>query len=95
MKLDSKNNTFTKGIISGDIKPARVKKTHDKKGPLTTYYFPEFNCEVHAHFNDETREVIGRAHIKHGFSDEKLFIDNFILAMLRHHSEDKRTESEN
>jgi len=85
-------NAFVKGIVDGNIKAANVKKEHDDEGPLTTYDFPEFKCQVHAHFNDDTRELVGRAHIKSYSGDFVSFIDNYTLSMLRHHSEDKKNE---
>jgi len=87
------HNNFVKGIVSGNIKPATVKKEHDDEGQLTIYDFPEFKCQVHAHFNDETREVVGRTHIKSYSGDFMSFMDNYTLSMLRYHSEEKKTES--
>ncbi|NQT03150.1 MAG: hypothetical protein HQ580_14070 [Planctomycetes bacterium] len=88
-------DTFVKGIVSDKIKPATVKRQYDKEGePFTNYDFPEFKCQVHAHFNDEQREEIGICHIKLYGSEEMLsFVDNYALSMLRHHSEEKKTES--
>jgi len=89
MKIDKDN--FIKGIIKGEIKPSKVETKLDKKGqPLTIFYFPQFECQVHAHFTDEKREAIVPSHIVPYSRDPKdiLPIDNYTLAMLRHHAEE-------
>jgi len=78
---------FVKGIISGYIKPAKVTKQHDSKGPLTIYDFPEFRCQVCAHFSDEDGEITGECHIKpYGSAKLLSFVDNYALAMLRRYA---------
>jgi len=89
MVVDTK--AFVKGIISGEIKPSSVRTELDKQGNrFTIFDFPEFKCQIHSHFADVEREKITSAHIIPYSRDEKSedFLDNFALAVLRHHAEE-------
>ncbi len=80
---------FIKGIAGGTMKPASVKQTTDSNGPLMIFDFPDLKCQIHTHFNDEEYEAVGRSHIKSydGKEEEIDYLDNFTVAMLRHHVE--------
>ena len=89
MSIDA--DALIRGIISGDIKPAKVENKLDKEDkPLTVFDFPQFSCQIHAHFTDEEREEVALAHIVSYARKEKesLPIDNYTLAMLRHFAEE-------
>jgi len=64
-----------------------VKHEHDKEGkPFDVYDFPEFGCQIHVHFEDDSREEVGWSEVV-SYSREKLgFVDNRTIAMLRHYS---------
>lgn len=81
-------DAFTQAFVAGHLRPRKVKHKHDKRGPLFIYVFPEQKVEIHAHFNDERKELVGRAHIKTSSGKFIGFIDNFALAMLRHYAEE-------
>lgn len=79
------------GINGGTIRPSSFERKLDEKGhPLTIYNFPDYKCQVHAHFRDEAREEIIEAHIWTYSRKEKWPepIDNYTLGMLRHFSGD-------
>jgi hypothetical protein len=79
---------FLRSIILGRTRPKSVKRVFDKEGPLNIYDFPEFECHIHIHFNDEAREIIGRAEIKSHSGSKLGFVDNQTIAMLRHYAEE-------
>lgn len=57
---------------------------------MTVFDFPQFSCQIHAHFTDEDREAIALSKIVPYSRGEKdsLPIDNYTLAMLRHYAEE-------
>ncbi|MDZ7860635.1 MAG: hypothetical protein U5O15_08245 [Candidatus Krumholzibacteriota bacterium] len=91
-EVDKKFNSkaFMNGVLSGDIKPAKTTKDKDKNGsPFIWFDFPKYNCQIHAHYNDENYEKVGKALIILYSRDKSknIFINNYELAILRHYIE--------
>ncbi len=72
MKNDTENLKWTDSFIAkflnniktGKIKPKSCGNTNDKNGGLTSFSFPEYFCEIHVHWEDISREIIAKTHIK-------------------------------
>lgn len=84
---------FIRMILSGQLRPSRIVHELDRDGkPLTVYEFQLAEWKIHAHFADSEREIFLPSHIVpwhySGREDERIPIDNHILAMVRHYAEE-------
>lgn len=79
---------FLKGVKTGIIQPKSCGHTEDNTGPLTTFSFPNYFCEIHVHWKDINREEMSVAHIKDLRTNRRItsVVDTYTISMLRHFS---------
>lgn len=79
---------FLNGVKTGRIISSSCGHTADKDGPLTSFSFPKYGCEIHVHWKDENREEIAVAHIKDIITGKRIsnIVDTQTIAMLRYFS---------
>ena len=85
---NSNISEFLNGVKTGRILSASCGHTEDRDGPLTSFSFPDYFCEIHVHWKDSQREEMAKAHIKDlRIKDRvKAAVDTYTIAMLRHFS---------
>lgn len=79
---------FLIGVKTGRIISSSCGHTSDRKGPLTSFSFPKYGCEIHVHWTDEKREEIEVAHIMDINTRKRIsdIVDTHTIAMLRYFS---------
>lgn len=79
---------FLNGVKTGGIISSSSGHTSDKNGPLTSFSFPKYGCEIHVHWKDENREELAVAHIMDINTRKRIsdIVDTQTIAMLRYFS---------
>ena len=94
---DKTISDFLNGVKTGNILSNSCGHTNDNYGPLTTFSFPEYFCEIHVHWKNEDREQMSVAHIKDLRINKwvEAAVDTYTVSMLRHFSglDDKQKTS--